>query len=79
MVDTLLAKILKFVVIVLAAMLTVVVVLSTAHLEALIGEEIWKHRKSPKISSRPCTGMSSRGAGAHRSRTSADGPSSSFR
>jgi len=40
--DTLLAKIQKFTVLVLAGMLVVVVVLSTAHLGMLIGEEIWK-------------------------------------
>ena len=39
--DTLLAKIQKFIVLVLAGMLVVVVVLSTAHLGMLIGEEIW--------------------------------------
>ncbi|MGA2949042.1 MAG: phosphate-starvation-inducible PsiE family protein [Candidatus Sulfotelmatobacter sp.] len=42
MLDTLLAKIQKFTVLVLAGMLVVVVVLSTAHLGMLIGEEIWK-------------------------------------
>jgi uncharacterized membrane protein (DUF373 family) len=40
--DTLLAKIQRFTVMVLAGMLLVVVVLSTAHLAVLIGEEIWK-------------------------------------
>ena len=42
MLDTLLAKIQRFTVMVLAGMLLVVVVLSTAHLAVLIGEEIWK-------------------------------------
>lgn len=42
MLDTLLAKIQRFTVVVLAGMLLVVVVLSTAHLAVLIGEEIWK-------------------------------------
>ncbi|MFZ3369128.1 MAG: hypothetical protein WA239_18610, partial [Candidatus Sulfotelmatobacter sp.] len=42
MLDTLLAKIQKLTVLVLAGMLVVVVVLSTAHLGMLIGEEIWK-------------------------------------
>jgi uncharacterized membrane protein (DUF373 family) len=42
MVDTLLGKIQRFTVFVLAAMLVVVVVLSTLHLGALIAEEIWK-------------------------------------
>jgi len=42
MLDTLLAKIQKFTVLVLAGMLVVIVVLSTAHLGMLIGEEIWK-------------------------------------
>jgi uncharacterized membrane protein (DUF373 family) len=40
--DTLLAKIQKSTVVVLAGMLLVVVVLSTAHLAVLIGGEIWK-------------------------------------
>ncbi len=40
--DTLLAKIQKFTIAVLAGMMVVVVVLSTAHLGVLIGEEIWK-------------------------------------
>ena len=40
--DTLLAKIQRFTVMVLAGMLLVVVVLSTAHLAVLIGGEIWK-------------------------------------
>ena len=42
MLDTLLAKIQKSTVVVLAGMLLVVVVLSTAHLAVLIGGEIWK-------------------------------------
>ena len=42
MLDTLLAKIQRFTVMVLAGMLLVVVVLSTAHLAVLIGGEIWK-------------------------------------
>jgi len=41
--ETLLAKIQKLTVLALAGMLVVVVVLSTAHLGLLIGEEIWKH------------------------------------
>jgi uncharacterized membrane protein (DUF373 family) len=40
--DTLLGKIQKFTVFVLAAMLVVVVLLSTLHLGTLIAEEIWK-------------------------------------
>jgi len=40
--DTVLTKIQKFTVLVLAGMLVVIVVLSTAHLGLLIGEEIWK-------------------------------------
>jgi uncharacterized membrane protein (DUF373 family) len=40
--ETLLAKIQRLTVWVLAAMLVVVVLLSTAHLGILIGEEIWK-------------------------------------
>lgn len=40
--ETLLAKIQKFTVWVLAGMLVVIVVLSTVHLGVLIGEEIWK-------------------------------------
>jgi len=40
--ETLLAKIQKFAVLVLAGLLVVVVVLSTAHLVLLIGEEMWK-------------------------------------
>ncbi|MGA2980103.1 MAG: phosphate-starvation-inducible PsiE family protein [Terriglobales bacterium] len=43
MLETLLAKIQKLTVLALAGMLVVVVVLSTAHLGLLIGEEIWKH------------------------------------
>ncbi|MFY9843253.1 MAG: phosphate-starvation-inducible PsiE family protein [Terriglobales bacterium] len=39
--DRLLSKVLKGTVVVLAAMLALVVVLSTAHLAVLIGEEIW--------------------------------------
>ena len=39
--DALLTKVQKFTVMVLAGMLAVVVVLSTAHLGVLIGEEIW--------------------------------------
>jgi uncharacterized membrane protein (DUF373 family) len=40
--ETLLAKIQKAVVVALAAMLVIIVVLSTLHLAILIGEEIWK-------------------------------------
>jgi uncharacterized membrane protein (DUF373 family) len=40
--DTLLAKIQRITVLVLAGMLVVIVVLSTVHLGVLIGEEIWK-------------------------------------
>src|SRR5271169_1388916 len=40
--ETLLTKIQRFAVMVLAGMLAIVVVLSTAHLGKLIGEEIWK-------------------------------------
>jgi uncharacterized membrane protein (DUF373 family) len=40
--ETLLAKIQKVIVLVLAAMLVIIVVLSTVHLAVLIGEEIWK-------------------------------------
>jgi uncharacterized membrane protein (DUF373 family) len=40
--ETLLAKIQRFTVWVLAGMLVVIVLLSTAHLGVLIGEEIWK-------------------------------------
>jgi uncharacterized membrane protein (DUF373 family) len=39
--DTLLAKIQKFTVLVITGMLVVVMVLSTVHLGVLIGEEIW--------------------------------------
>jgi uncharacterized membrane protein (DUF373 family) len=42
MLDTLLGKIQKLIVLVLTAMLVVVVVLSTVHLGVLIAEEIWK-------------------------------------
>lgn len=42
MLETLLAKIQKVTVLVLAGMLVIVVVLSTAHLGVLIGEEVWK-------------------------------------
>ncbi len=42
MIETLLAKIQKVTVVALAAMLVVVVLLSTAHVGLLIGEEIWK-------------------------------------
>jgi uncharacterized membrane protein (DUF373 family) len=42
MLDTLLGKIQKFTVMVLAGLLVVVVALSTVHLGILIGEEIWK-------------------------------------
>lgn len=42
MFETVLAKIQKLIVFVLAGMLVIVVVLSTAHLGVLIGEEIWK-------------------------------------
>jgi len=42
MLDALVGKIQKFIVLVLAGMLVVVVVLSTVHLGTLIGEEIWK-------------------------------------
>lgn len=45
MFDTLLAKIQRVTVLVLAAMLVVIVVLSTVHLGVLIGEEIWKQPK----------------------------------
>jgi uncharacterized membrane protein (DUF373 family) len=38
----LLAKIQRFTIVVLAGMLVIVVLLSTAHLGVLIGEEIWK-------------------------------------
>jgi uncharacterized membrane protein (DUF373 family) len=41
-IETLLAKIQKVTVVALAAMLVVVVLLSTAHVGLLIGEEIWK-------------------------------------
>jgi uncharacterized membrane protein (DUF373 family) len=41
-IETLLAKIQKITVVALAAMLVVVVLLSTAHVGLLIGEEIWK-------------------------------------
>jgi uncharacterized membrane protein (DUF373 family) len=41
MLETLFAKIQRVTVMVLAGMLVIVVVLSTAHLGALIGEEIW--------------------------------------
>jgi uncharacterized membrane protein (DUF373 family) len=40
--EMLLARIQRFTVMVLAGMLVIVVVLSTAHLGRLIGEEIWK-------------------------------------
>jgi uncharacterized membrane protein (DUF373 family) len=40
--ETLLAKVQRLVVWVLAGMLVVIVLLSTAHLGVLIGEEIWK-------------------------------------
>jgi uncharacterized membrane protein (DUF373 family) len=40
--DTLLARIQKLIVLVLTAMLIVVIVLSTVHLGVLIAEEIWK-------------------------------------
>ncbi len=43
MLEALLAKIQKFIIWVLAAMLVVIVLLSTAHLGVLIGEEVWKH------------------------------------
>ncbi len=43
MLESLLAKIQKFIIWVLAAMLVVIVLLSTAHLGVLIGEEVWKH------------------------------------
>jgi uncharacterized membrane protein (DUF373 family) len=43
--DTLLAKIQRITVLVLATMLVVIVVLSTLHLGVLIGEEIWKQPK----------------------------------
>jgi len=42
MLDALVGRIQKFIVLVLAGMLVVVVVLSTAHLGTLIAEEIWK-------------------------------------
>ena len=42
MLDALVGKIQKFIVLVLAGMLVVVVVLSSVHLGTLIGEEIWK-------------------------------------
>lgn len=42
MLDTLLARIQKLIVLVLTAMLIVVIVLSTVHLGVLIAEEIWK-------------------------------------
>jgi uncharacterized membrane protein (DUF373 family) len=42
MLETVLAKIQRLIVLVLAGMLVIVVVLSTAHLGVLIGEEIWK-------------------------------------
>jgi uncharacterized membrane protein (DUF373 family) len=42
MLDTLLGKIQKFTVLVLAGLLVVVVALSTLHLGILIAEEIWK-------------------------------------
>ena len=43
MLEVLLAKVQKFIIWVLAAMLVVIVLLSTAHLGVLIGEEVWKH------------------------------------
>jgi uncharacterized membrane protein (DUF373 family) len=43
--EPILAKIQRFIVTVLAAMLVLVVVLSTAHLGKLIGEELWKQPK----------------------------------
>ena len=43
MLEALLAKVQKFIIWVLAAMLVVIVLLSTAHLGVLIGEEVWKH------------------------------------
>jgi len=42
MLETILGKIQKLTVFVLAAMLVVVVLLSTVHLGVLIGEEMWK-------------------------------------
>ena len=42
MLEALLAKIQKLIIWVLAAMLVVIVLLSTAHLGVLIGEEVWK-------------------------------------
>ena len=45
MLDALVGKIQKFIVLVLAGMLVVVVVLSTVHLGTLIAEQVWKHRE----------------------------------